>query len=218
MKEYPDFPNLFVVDHPLVQDKLTKMRDRKCSFSDFRALLRKISMLMAYPVTESMKIGTRKILTPLIEMDAPTVLDQDPVIVPILRAGLGLVDGLLDVFPDAIIGHVGLYRDETTHKPHEYLVRLPKPIPQDRQFIIVDPMLATGGSAVHAIDVLLARGVKIEKISLMTLVSAPEGVKAVHGKYPIVKIFTASLDSHLNENAYIVPGLGDAGDRIFGTI
>lgn len=218
MKEYPDFPNLFVVDHPLVQDKLTKMRDRKCSFSDFRALLRKISMLMAYPVTESMKIGTQKILTPLIEMDAPMLLEKDPVVVPILRAGLGLVDGLLDVFPDAIIGHVGLYRDETTHKPHEYLVRLPKPIPQDRQFIIVDPMLATGGSAIHAIDVLLARGVKIEKISLVTLVSAPEGVRALHQKHPSVAIYTAALDSHLNDHAYIVPGLGDAGDRIFGTI
>ncbi|HAJ90235.1 MAG TPA: uracil phosphoribosyltransferase [Rhodospirillaceae bacterium] len=218
MKTLPEFPNLFIVDHPLVQDKLTKMRDRDCSFSDFRSLLQKISMLMAYSATESMALTTRKITTPLIEMDAPTLVERDPVVVPILRAGLGLVDGLLDIFPDAIIGHVGLYRDEATHKPHEYLVRLPKPVPQDRQFIIVDPMLATGNSAVHAVDILIARGVAKNKISLMTLVSAPEGVRTVHAKHPDVKIFTASLDSHLNDHAYIVPGLGDAGDRIFGTI
>lgn len=218
MKTLPDFPNLFIVDHPLVQDKLTRMRDKNCSFSDFRSLLQKISMLMAYSATESMALGTRKIITPLTEMDAPTLLERDPVVVPILRAGLGLVDGLLDIFPDAIIGHVGLYRDEITHMPHEYLVRLPKPVPQDRQFIIVDPMLATGNSAVHAIDVLIGRGVSVDKISMMTLVSAPEGVKTVHARHPGVKIFTASLDSHLNEHAYIVPGLGDAGDRIFGTV
>jgi len=218
MKVLPEFPNLFIVNHPLVQDKLTKMRDKNCKFSDFRALLQKISMLMAYSATENMTLINRKIVTPLVEMDAPSLAEEDPVVVPILRAGLGLVDGLLSIFPDAIIGHVGLYRDEETHTPHEYLVRLPKPIPHNRRFIIVDPMLATGNSAVHAIDVLLGRGVAIEKISLMTLVSAPEGIKTVHTKHPKVLIFTASLDSHLNENAYIVPGLGDAGDRIFGTV
>lgn len=218
MKTFPEYPNLFIVDHPLVQDKLTKMREKDCPFSLFRSLLQKISMLMAYTATESMPVTSRRITTPLTEMDAPALAERDPVIVPILRAGLGLVDGLLDIFPEAIIGHVGLYRDETTHQPHEYLVRLPKPIPQDRRFIIVDPMLATGNSAVHAIDVLVGRGVDKSKISLMTLVSAPEGVKTVHGKYPEICIYTASLDSHLNEDAYIVPGLGDAGDRIFGTI
>jgi uracil phosphoribosyltransferase len=218
MKTLKEFPNLFIVDHPLVQDKLTKMRDVNCKFSDFRALLQKISMLMAYTATENMPLTHRKIQTPLIEMEAPSLAEEDPVVVPILRAGLGLVDGLLSIFPDAIIGHVGLYRDEETHTPHEYLVRLPNPIPKNRRFIIVDPMLATGNSAVHAIDVLLARGVLIEKISLMTLVTAPEGVMTVHRKHPAVSIFTASLDSHLNEKAYIVPGLGDAGDRIFGTV
>ncbi len=218
MKTLPDFPNLFIVNHPLVQDKLTKMRDKNCPVADFRALLQKISMLMAYSTTEDMKLTTRKITTPLVEMDAPTLAERDPVIVPILRAGLGLVDGLLAIFNDAIIGHVGLYRDENTHLPHEYLVRLPSPIPTDRRFIIVDPMLATGNSAIHAVDVLLSRGVAIEKITLMTLVSAPEGVKTVHKKHPSVAIYTASLDSHLNDHAYIVPGLGDAGDRIFGTI
>lgn len=218
MKTFPEFPNLFVVDHPLVQDKLTKMRDIDCPFSEFRSLLSKISMLMAYSATESMALTTRKITTPLVEMDAPTLVEADPVVVPILRAGLGLVDGLLSIFPEAIIGHVGLARDEKTHMPYEYMVRLPNPIPQNRQFIIVDPMLATGNSAVHAIDVLLSRGVAIEKISMMTLVSAPEGVRTVHAKHPSVKMFTASLDSHLNDHAYIVPGLGDAGDRIFGTV
>lgn len=218
MKTFPEFPNLFVVNHPLVQDKLSRMREKTCPTADFRVLLQKISMLMAYNVTEDMAMTTRQIVTPLIEMDAPTLAERDPVIVPILRAGLGLVDGLLTVFPDAIIAHVGLYRDEVTHQPHEYLVRMPNPIPDDRRFIIVDPMLATGNSAVHAIDVLIARGVSKDKISLMTLVAAPEGVKTVHAKHPTAKIFTASLDSHLNEHAYIVPGLGDAGDRIFGTI
>ncbi len=218
MKTPSEFQNLFIVDHPLVQDKLTKMRDKNCRFSDFRSHLQKISMLMAYSATENMPLVARKIMTPLIEMNAPILAEDDPVVVPILRAGLGLVDGLLSIFPDAIIGHVGLYRDEETHTPHEYLVRLPKSIPQNRRFIIVDPMLATGNSAVHAIDVLLARGVDIKKISLMSLVSAPEGVRTVHTKHPSVSIFTASLDSHLNENAYIVPGLGDAGDRIFGTV
>lgn len=218
MKTFPEFPNLFVVNHPLVQDKLSRMREKTCPTADFRVLLQKISMLMAYNVTEDMTMTTRQIVTPLIEMDAPTLAERDPVIVPILRAGLGLVDGLLTVFPDAIIAHVGLYRDEVTHQPHEYLVRMPNPIPDDRRFIIVDPMLATGNSAVHAIDVLIARGVSKDKISLMTLVAAPEGVKTVHAKHPTAKIFTASLDSHLNEHAYIVPGLGDAGDRIFGTI
>lgn len=218
MKTLSDFPNLFVVDHPLVQDKLTKMRDKTCSFADFRAHLQKISMLMAYPVTEAMRVGTRKIETPLTAMDAPTLEESEPVIVPILRAGLGLVDGLLSVFPDAIIGHVGLYRDERTHTPHEYLVRLPKPVPQDRRYIIVDPMLATGNSIVHAIDVLTLRGVAVDKISLMVLVAAPEGVRTVHAKYPTIPIYTAALDSHLNDDAYIVPGLGDAGDRIFGTL
>lgn len=218
MKTLSQFPNLFIVDHPLVQDKLTKMRDKNCKYSDFRSLLQKISMLMSYSATENMPLILRKISTPMIDIDAPSLAEEDPVVVPILRAGLGLVDGLLSIFPDAIIGHVGLYRDEETHTPHEYLVRLPKPIPQNRRFIIVDPMLATGNSATHAIDVLLARGVEVNKISLMTLVSAPEGVRTVHSKYPTIPIFTASLDSHLNENAYIIPGLGDAGDRIFGTV
>lgn len=218
MKTYPEFPNLFVEDHPVIQDKLSRMRETSCSTADFRSHLSCISSLMAYSVTSTMPLTIRDIFTPLSAMQAPTLKEADPVIVPILRAGLGLVDGLQYVFKDAIIGHVGVYRDETTHTPHEYLVRLPKVIPQDRRFIIVDPMLATGNSAIHAIDVLLSRGVSIGQISLMTLVSVPEGVRNLHGKHPSVPIYTAALDSHLNENAYIVPGLGDAGDRYFGTV
>lgn len=211
-------PNLFVVDHPLVADNLSHMRDKNCPFPEFRLRLKKISVLLAYAATENMKLTTRKITTPLTEMDAPVLAEKGPVIVPILRAGLGLIDGLLDICPDAILGHVGLYRDEETHTPHEYLVRLPDPVPQDRRFILVDPMLATGHSAVHAVDVLVKRGVDVSRISMMTLVCAPEGVKTFHGRYPSVPVFTAALDSHLNEKAYIVPGLGDAGDRIFGTL
>ncbi|MFA7275472.1 MAG: uracil phosphoribosyltransferase [Pseudobdellovibrionaceae bacterium] len=218
MKSHPQFANLFIVDHPVVQDNLSKMRKVETPFSDFRAYLQKISMLMAYSVTETMPVATQSITTPLTTMDAPVLGEKHPVIVPILRAGLGMVDGLLNLFPDAIVGHVGLYRDEATHLPHEYLVRLPKPAPQDRRVIVVDPMLATGNSAVHAIDVLIKYGFNPARISLMTLVSAPEGVKTFHGKYPQVPIFTAALDSHLNAHAYIVPGLGDAGDRIFGTL
>lgn len=218
MKTLPEFPNLFIINHPLVQDKLTKMRDKNCTTPDFRAHLQKISMLMAYAVTENMPLTIRSIETPVSKMDAPALSEKDPVIVPILRAGLGLVDGLLDVFPEALIAHIGLRRDEETHRPIEYMVRMPDPIPHDRRFIIVDPMLATGHSSLHTIEVLLKRGVAMDKIMLVTLVNSPEGVREVHGKYPSIPLYTAALDSHLNEHAYIVPGLGDAGDRIFGAV
>ena len=213
-----DFPQLCVVHHPVVADNLTAMRDKNCPFPEFRARLKTISLLLAFVATENMGTTTRRIETPLTWTDAPCLDEKGPVIVPILRAGLGLVDGLLTVCPDAILGHIGLYRDEETHTPHEYLVRLPNPIPTDRRFIVVDPMLATGHSAVHAVDVLVGRGVPAGNIALMTLVCAPEGVTTFQTKYPFIPIITAALDSHLNEKAYIVPGLGDAGDRIFGTL
>lgn len=213
-----DFPNLFIVNHPLVVHKLTQMREVACPPSKFRSLLKDISALMTYAVTENLPMTTKKITTPLVDMDAPVLACNEPVIVPILRAGLGLVDGPLSVMPDAIVGHVGVYRDEETHMPHEYLVKMPQQMPKDRPFLIVDPMLATGGSAIHVTDVLVERGVDRSKISLMVLVAAPEGVKAYHDKYPDVPVYTAALDSHLNDYAYIVPGLGDAGDRIFGTL
>ncbi|HNQ91641.1 MAG TPA: uracil phosphoribosyltransferase [Alphaproteobacteria bacterium] len=213
-----EYPNLFIVDHPLVLHKLTQMRESSCPPSRFRSLLKDISTLMTYAVTENLPVTTKKIKTPLVEMDAPVLACNEPVIVPILRAGLGLVDGPLSVMQDAIVGHVGVYRDEQTHLPHEYLVKMPQQMPLDRHFLIVDPMLATGGSAIHVTDVLVGRGVDRNKIAMMVLVAAPEGVKAYHARYPEVPIYTASLDSHLNDYAYIVPGLGDAGDRIFGTL
>lgn len=215
MKTYPEYPGLFVVDHPLVQHKLTQMRDKSCPHYDFKSLLREISTLMGYAITENLALTTRKIETPLTSMDAPVLAEDEPVIVPILRAGLGMADALHQIMPRSAYGHVGLYRDEETHRPVEYLIRLPQV--KNRHFIITDPMLATGYSARYAADVLVRHGVPEEKIILMTLVSVPEGVKTMREIYKNLRIFTAALDSHLNEKAYIVPGLGDAGDRIFGT-
>ena len=215
MQEHPEFPNLFVVDHPLVQNKLSQMRDENCPHYEFKSLLREISVLMGYAVTEKLAMTTKKIKTPLVEMDAPVLAEAEPVIVPILRAGLGMAEALQYVMPRSAYGHVGLYRDEETHKPVEYLIRLPDP--KNRHFIITDPMLATGNSARHAADVLVRHGVPEDKIIMMVLVAVPEGVKTLREGYKNIPIYTASLDSHLNEKAYIVPGLGDAGDRIFGT-
>ncbi len=218
MKTFPEYPNLYIVNHPLISHKLSHMRDEKCPTSEFRSLLKDISMLMTYEVTANFPVTTRTIKTPLQEMQAPVLGCKEPVIVPILRAGVGLVDGPLAVMPDSIVAHIGLCRDEETHLPYEYLVKMPPVMPEDRHFLIVDPMLATGNSAVHATDVLVKRGVDPERIILMVLVAAPEGVKTYHTKYPQIPIYTASLDDCLNDKAYIVPGLGDAGDRIFGTL
>lgn len=216
MKSFPDYPGLFVVNHPLVQDKLTRLRDRKCPPYEFKALLQEIAVLMAYAVTENLPLTTTRIETPLVAMDAPVLAEPEPVIVPILRAGLGMAEALHLVLPRAVYGHIGLYRDEKTHLPVEYLIRLPKC--RDRTFLLTDPMLATGNSAKYAIDVLVRNGVPVGKIMMLCLVAAPEGYKTLHAAYPGVPVYTAALDSHLNENAYILPGLGDAGDRIFGTV
>lgn len=216
MLKHPDFKNLFVVDHPLVQHKLTKMRDKNTQTGEFRRLLKEISLLMGYELTRDLSLTKRPIETPMQPMDAPTLTGQLPVIVPILRAGLGMADGLAELIPDCHIGHVGVYRDEETHMPHEYLVRLPKPL--GRLFIVTDPMLATGHSCEHVFHVLESRGVERRNIRLMALVAAPEGVSQVEKSFPDIKIFTASLDERLNEKAYILPGLGDAGDRLFGTL
>ncbi len=191
------------------------MRDKSCPHYEFKSLLREISVLMGYAVTEKLALTTKKIETPIQPMDAPVLAEAEPVIVPILRAGLGMAEALQYVMPRSAYGHVGLYRDEETHQPVEYLIRLPEV--KNRHFIVTDPMLATGNSARHAADVLVRHGVPEEKIILMTLVSVPEGVKTMREKYKKLPIYTAALDSHLNEKAYIVPGLGDAGDRIFGT-
>ena len=206
---------LHVVDHPLIVHKLSIMRNKKTGSKDFRELLNEISMLMGYELTRDLPLEEVNIETPLTKMKAKMISGKKLAIVPILRAGLGVVDGLQCLVPVAKVGHIGLYRDPETHKPVEYYCKLPQDI-EDRIVILVDPMLATGGSAVDALTMLKARGCK--QIRFMCLVAAPEGVKAVQEAHPDVDIFTASLDERLNEHAYIVPGLGDAGDRIFGTL
>jgi uracil phosphoribosyltransferase len=212
-----DLANLSVVDHPLIQHKLTRMRETTCPTGEFRRLLKEISLLMGYEVTRDLPLTTRKVETPLTSFEAPTLAERDIAIVPVLRAGLGMVDGLVELMPDAIIAHIGLARDEETKEPVEYLVKLP---PKSvRRCIVVDPMLATGNSAAHAITVLKEQGgFTGDHLCLMTLVSAPEGVRRFGELHDDVRVFTASLDDHLNSNAYIVPGLGDAGDRLFGTL
>jgi uracil phosphoribosyltransferase len=215
MAEHPQFPNLRVLDHPLIQHKLTFMRDERTSTRSFRLLLKEIAMLMGYEITRNLPLTNTTIETPLQPMQAPVLEGRKLAVVPILRAGLGMADGILELLPSARVGHIGLYRDHDTHKPVEYLVKLPDPA--GRQFLLVDPMLATGNSAVYAVDVLLRHGVEKSAISFMALVAAPEGVTVFQAAHPEIPVFTAALDSHLNENAYIVPGLGDAGDRLFGT-
>jgi uracil phosphoribosyltransferase len=214
MKQDSRFPNLFILDHPLIQHKLTHMRDKETSTRTFRDLLRELTQLMGYEITRNLPITTKRVATPLVEIDAPVIAGKKLAIVPVLRAGIGMSDGLLDLIPSARVGHIGVYRDEA-HRPVEYLVRLPDV--EDRIFIVCDPMVATGYSAVHAIDVLKRRNVPGEHILFLALVAAPEGVEVFQRAHPDVKLFVASLDSHLNEHAYIVPGLGDAGDRLFGT-
>jgi uracil phosphoribosyltransferase len=215
MRKDPRFPNLHILDHPLIQHKLSHMRDRETSTRTFRELLREITLLMGYEITRNLPLTTIKIDTPLTSMDAPVIAGKKLVVVPVLRAGIGMSDGLLELVPSARVGHIGVYRDPETHRPVEYLVRLPDLA--DRTFILCDPMLATGYSAVHAIDTLKKRGVPDEQIIFLALVAAPEGVTVVQEHHPKVKVYVASLDSHLNDHAYIVPGLGDAGDRLFGT-
>lgn len=216
MYEHKDLKNLFIINHPLVQHKLSHMRDAERSTMGFRRLLQEIALLMGYEVTRDLAVHNRKIQTPIVEMDAPVLSGKKIAVVPILRAGLVMAEGLLDLMPAAKVGHIGLYRDPETHKPVEYMVKLPSAA--DREFILVDPMIATGYSAAYACDVLNKHGVPDEKIKFLALVSAPEGIEVFHKEHPNVPIFTASLDEKLNEKDYIVPGLGDAGDRMFGTL
>lgn len=206
---------LHVIDHPLIVHKLSIMRNKKTGSKDFRELLNEIAMLMGYELTRDLPLEYVNIETPLVKMKAQMVSGKKLAIVPILRAGLGMVDGLLSLVPVAKVGHIGLYRDPETHQPVEYYCKLPLDI-EDRIVILVDPMLATGGSAVDALSMLKARGCK--NIRFMCLVAAPEGVAKVQAAHPDVDIYTAALDECLNDHAYIVPGLGDAGDRIFGTL
>jgi uracil phosphoribosyltransferase len=198
----------------MIQHKLTLMRDKNTGSKDFRELLKEISLLMGYEITHDLPLDDIQIETPICPMVAKKVPGRKLAIVPILRAGLGMVDGLLTLVPVAKVGHIGLYRNEETHKPVVYYCKLPFDI-QDRLVILTDPMLATGGSASDAISMLKEKG--CTNIRLMCLVSAPEGIKKVQTDHPDVDIYTAAIDDHLNQDAYIVPGLGDAGDRIFGT-
>lgn len=205
---------LHVIDHPMIQHKLTIMREKNTGSKDFKELLSEIALLMGYEVTRDFPLEDVEIETPMEKMIGKKVSGKKVAIVPILRAGLGMVDGLLTLIPVAKVGHIGLYRDEETHKPVFYYCKLPFDIEQ-RTVILTDPMLATGGSACDAIDLLKEKG--CANIRLMCLVAAPEGVKAVQERHPDVDIYVAAVDEKLNENCYILPGLGDAGDRIFGT-
>ncbi len=206
--------NLFVFDHPLIQHKLTLMRKTDTSFKDFRELLNEISMLMTYEITRNLPLTDMEIETPLCKTTKKVIDGYQLCIVPILRAGIGMVDGVLKLVPNARVGHIGLYRDPVTAEPVEYYCKLPDNIDK-RKIIVVDPMLATGGSAAAAIQMIKDRGGK--DICLMNLIAAPEGIKVVKDAHPDVDIFVAGVDDCLNDHKYIVPGLGDAGDRIFGT-
>lgn len=203
-----------VIDHPLIQHKLTMIREKNCGTKVFREVVNEIAMLMAYEVSRDMPLEDVVIETPMGKSTQKTLSGKKVAIIPILRAGVGMVDGILELIPAAKVGHVGLYRDEETLQPHEYFVKLPEDI-ASRQLFVVDPMLATGGSAIMAIDSLKERGAS--NIKFVCLVAVPEGVKALQEAHPDVDIYTAALDERLNEDGYIVPGLGDAGDRLFGT-
>jgi uracil phosphoribosyltransferase len=203
-----------VIDHPLVQHKLSIIRRKDVGTKVFREIVDEIGMLMAYEVSRDLPLEDVEIETPITTTTVKQLAGKKLAIVPILRAGIGMVDGILELIPAARVGHIGMYRDEETLKPVEYLVKLPEDIDQ-RQIFLVDPMLATGGSAILAVDSLKKRGAK--DIRFVCLVAAPEGVKALQEAHPDVDIYAASLDEKLNENGYIVPGLGDAGDRLFGT-
>ena len=203
-----------ITDHPLIQHKLTLMRKTSTGSKDFRELLTEITMLMGYEITKDLQLRDVEIETPIQKTMAKELDGKKLAIVPILRAGIGMVDGFISLIPAAKVGHIGLYRDPETCEPVEYYCKLPQDI-GEREVFLVDPMLATGGSATAAIELLRARGAK--NIRMINLVAAPEGIAAVHEKYPEVNIYVASVDEKLNDHKYIVPGLGDAGDRLFGT-
>ena len=205
---------VYVADHPLVAHKLSVLRDKKTSVKDFRELVSEIGMLITYEATRDLPLTTRIVETPICKAEVPTLKGKKFAVVPILRAGLGLVDGVLRLVPSARVGHIGMYRDETTLEPHVYFCKMPKDI-AERNVLIVDPMLATGGSASAAVSEMKRRGCK--NIKFMVLLAAPEGIQKMREDHPDVDIYCGAIDEKLNENGYIVPGLGDAGDRIFGT-
>lgn len=203
-----------IISHPLVVHKLSMMRDKNTSSKDFRELLNEIAMLMGYEVTSDLPVQDVDIETPLCKMKAQMLASKAPVVVPILRAGLGMTDGFLKLIPNARVGHIGLYRDPDTHLPVPYYCKLPDDA-SERLVLLIDPMIATGGSIIAALKLLTEYGCK--NIRLVGLLAAPEGIEVIQREFPDVDIYLAAMDDHLNEHAYIVPGLGDAGDRIFGT-
>ena len=206
--------SVHVLDHPLIQHKLAILRNKNTSVKEFRELIQEISGLMCFEATRNLPTQEVEVETPITTAKCRMLSGKKLAIVPVLRAGLGMVDSMVDLIPSAKIGHIGLFRDEKTHKPVEYFCKLPEDI-ENRVVFLVDPMLATGGSAIAAIDALKKRGCK--HIVMMNIIGCPEGVEAVQAAHPDVELYMAALDEKLNENAYIVPGLGDAGDRIFGT-
>lgn len=208
--------NLVVFDHPLIKHKLTHLRDKNTGSKEFKELTSEIAMLMAFEATREMSTKFIEIETPISKMESEVIDGKKLAIIPILRAGLGMVEGILSVVPSARIGHIGLYRDPETLEPVEYYCKLPKDI-ENRELLVVDPMIATGGSADAAVKYLKAQGVKGKNIKLLCIIAAEEGIKELQKNHPDIKIYAAGIDKELNEDAYIVPGLGDAGDRLFGT-
>ncbi len=214
IREGINMSKLFVMDHPLIQHKLSMIRDKRTSAKDFRELINEVSLLMAYEVTRDLPLEEVEIETPIQKCTCRVISGRMIAVVPVLRAGLGMVDGIMELMPAAKVGHIGVYRDPQTLNPVEYYCKLPVDI-EERIVIVVDPMLATGGSASAAISFIKQRGCK--KIKLMNLIAAPEGVARVQEEHPDVDIFVAAMDEKLNDHGYIIPGLGDAGDRLFGT-
>lgn len=206
--------NVTIMNHPLIQHKISRLRDKTTGTNEFRTLVSEIAMLMGFEALRDLPTELVEVETPIETTMQPMIAGKKMAIVPILRAGLGMVDGVLNLVPSAKIGHIGLYRDPETHEPHEYYCKLPEPIEQ-RTILVVDPMLATGGSGADAITMIKQHGGK--NIKYMCIIAAPEGLERLHKEHPDVQIYVGALDRQLNENAYICPGLGDAGDRIFGT-
>ena len=207
-------PMIVVMDHPLIKHKITMLRDKNTGTNEFRAIINEIAMLMGYEALRDLETVDIDIETPIEECKAPVIAGKKLAVVPILRAGLGMTNGILALVPSAKVGHIGLYRDHVTHEPNEYYCKLPSPI-SERVIVVTDPMLATGGSAVAAVDFIKQHGGK--NIKFMCIIAAPEGLKRLRKEHPDIQIYVGQLDRQLNKDAYICPGLGDAGDRIFGT-
>ena len=214
MEDFSNLKNVEVLNHPLSQHKITRLRDKTTGTAEFRKLVNEIAMLMGYEAMRDLETTEVEVETPIEKTMSPVLAGKKQAVVPILRAGLGMTDGILSLLPTAKVGHIGLYRDEETHKPHSYYCKLPAPISL-RTIIVTDPMLATGGSAIDAINFIKEKGGV--KIKFMCIIAAPEGLKALSEAHPDIQIYVGHVDRELNENAYICPGLGDAGDRIFGT-